>query len=1255
MRLPLIILCLLTLCASVAADVVINEINYHPGKSSSEFLEITSTSATDEDLSGWQITGAVTFTFPANTSIAPGIYLVIARDPADHPGVGALGPYIGKLSNRGETIELRNASSEIVDSVRYADDGPWPSAADGDGPTLELIHPRLPNEYPLAWAPGPDGGTPGAINSAFTNSPVPFAAEIAHSPLVPTSGQSVTVHVRLVGLDETPSAWLFWRKEGPTSFNVIAMSVSGEEATATIPAQPDDTVVEFYIRVIGGAGSRFQPSTYPQVNYMVEFDNDAPTTSTPVVRVIMTEYNWTELEARDPFSDELLPATVISSGEIYHGVGIRYRGSTGRVEGTIRAYRVNFNDAQPLWGSVRKLNLNGFWPDRQVLSFDLFHSRGVPAPLASFATPVLNGNILYPHAVIEPLDEDFLERVFGDEDLPFYRAYDTANLEYRGSNPALYEHDYVALTDGSNHADVATLCNVFQNTTDENFESLISKWIDVDEWLTYFAVNAALSNQEGSIYRDTGDDYALVRSAKGKFLIVPWDMDTTFLNAEETHMRPTLPSIVRLLEHPAFNRRYREILLEIFDNELSRPTIRASVDALPDEFAGARDYLASWATARAINVREQIPSRMTGLAQGMGLSPVWALEESTYILPTITPASQWRYFVGTSEPSSEWTSPSFDDSSWPTATLPIGFGGEDDALALPEAITTVYLRLDVDLSTTSGLENVTQMIFDAVADDAFILYLNGTEIARRNITGNPDHTGTADTAIGDHAAWRFRRNDFLSLLHEGENTFAVQALSGGLADENFTFGITMGLTERPSYGLITQGDPTITIGGIAPQPGAWQVEIAGARTSVDAIDGEWQMDVASSVGINTRQVWALDENGNRIDRITLRWVYGPDAIEAGGHLPSNRVYGQSPSQRIIRLVADTTLPATSRFDLQPGAVVAFDPGVALNAIGEFRSGGTQDEPVILMPAVPGTQWTGIGFTTGSAGGTFNHTEILAGGFEAAATFELDGALSCFDSELTLANCVFRFCVEKAVKIINSEASIQSCHFHNSQEEIGMENVIAEVFNCTLTETASFNPWDSMDCKTTVNLPLAIRNNFISGGQDDGIDISVEIGEVTGNTITNFADKGFSVEGGHFVLLDNCVTDCETAVAVKDGANITIDGNTFVDCDWGVRVYQNFIGAGGAQALVTDTIIWDWRIGSMAVDHLSNLTVDYSDVEGGSPIPGTGNLDVDPMFIDAENHNFHLQQGSPLEGAGEGGVTIGAHELENGHFDGLIAF
>ena len=142
------------------STVVFNEIMYNPvAAESREWIELHNQMSVNVDLSNWRIEGAVQYEFPAGTVLLGGEYLVIAADPtvvADNYGLSSvMGPFAGRLSNAGETIELRNHSNRLMNVLSY-DDGqetvsPWPVGADGTGASLAKIEPQLATEDPTNW------------------------------------------------------------------------------------------------------------------------------------------------------------------------------------------------------------------------------------------------------------------------------------------------------------------------------------------------------------------------------------------------------------------------------------------------------------------------------------------------------------------------------------------------------------------------------------------------------------------------------------------------------------------------------------------------------------------------------------------------------------------------------------------------------------------------------------------------------------------------------------------------------------------------------------------------------------------------------------------------------------------------------------------------------------------------------------------------------------------------------------------------
>src|SRR6266542_5341767 len=98
--------------ASADATVVFNEIMYHPATNEAqlEWVELHNLMSVDMDLSGWSLASGIDYTFAEGTILAGGGYLVVAVSPVTLMAAtgltNVLGPFSGRLSNSGETLEL---------------------------------------------------------------------------------------------------------------------------------------------------------------------------------------------------------------------------------------------------------------------------------------------------------------------------------------------------------------------------------------------------------------------------------------------------------------------------------------------------------------------------------------------------------------------------------------------------------------------------------------------------------------------------------------------------------------------------------------------------------------------------------------------------------------------------------------------------------------------------------------------------------------------------------------------------------------------------------------------------------------------------------------------------------------------------------------------------------------------------------------------------------------------------------------------
>ncbi|MEO0471868.1 MAG: lamin tail domain-containing protein, partial [Bacteroidota bacterium] len=162
------------LCQEVLTHpLVINEIQYKSGNASGDWIEIFHSGNENLDLSAWEFHDEKNFyRLPSGTTIGPQGFLVIAQDPlafqAVYPGINVIGGWDFGLSGNGEWLALLTDEHCWVDGLSYNDSPPWPEEADGDGPSLSLIHPSLDNALAASWQPSTKGnaptGTPGAPN-----------------------------------------------------------------------------------------------------------------------------------------------------------------------------------------------------------------------------------------------------------------------------------------------------------------------------------------------------------------------------------------------------------------------------------------------------------------------------------------------------------------------------------------------------------------------------------------------------------------------------------------------------------------------------------------------------------------------------------------------------------------------------------------------------------------------------------------------------------------------------------------------------------------------------------------------------------------------------------------------------------------------------------------------------------------------------------------------------------------------------------
>ena len=487
-------------------------------------------------------------------------------------------------------------------------------------------------------------GTPGKVNSVYQPNLGPLIYDVTQSPVVPGSQRSVRVRATVTDSDGVQSVALLYRTDGSGKYTSTTMLDDGKHGDdlpgdgvygGLIPAGANNTIMCFYIEAADTRGASLTfPSDAPKRTALYRVQDSIPNTDLDIYHVLMTAQNRTELDARQPLSNELLDGTfVFNDSEIYYNVGIRYRGSPwGRP--ALSRYRVAFNRDQPFHG-VREINLdaNEAMRQRERFAFHLMRKMGTPAPYQKYMYFGINGNYRGIYEDVQKVDKEFttfwwngddtgtlykVDDHFEFQDNPGSFTIDTARLVYRGEDKESYRWYFKQRTNEhfDDYSDLIALIRAFDPSTtpDSNFEAAIEEMIDSDEWLKMLATRSLIGDWDSLGY-DRGKNCYLYRPPHlGKWMMIPWDSDLIF---ESNHVSDPIfhsgfPNIYRFVNWPRYKRRYYGYLLELINGPFGRTEADPVLDSVYDVLrtqggVSAPTEIKSFLTSRSNVVIGQIP------------------------------------------------------------------------------------------------------------------------------------------------------------------------------------------------------------------------------------------------------------------------------------------------------------------------------------------------------------------------------------------------------------------------------------------------------------------------------------------------------------------------------------------------------------------------------------------------------------------------------------------------------------------------
>jgi parallel beta-helix repeat protein len=168
----------------------------------------------------------------------------------------------------------------------------------------------------------------------------------------------------------------------------------------------------------------------------------------------------------------------------------------------------------------------------------------------------------------------------------------------------------------------------------------------------------------------------------------------------------------------------------------------------------------------------------------------------------------------------------------------------------------------------------------------------------------------------------------------------------------------------------------------------------------------------------------------------------------------------------------------------------------------------------------------------------------------------------------------------------------------------------------------------------------IKNNVFrdfTGDNSDGVDLGENSLNVVieNNLIVNCSDKGISIgRGSNALISHNTIAECGMGVGIKDSlSNGNIANCTFYKNNIGVDCFEKELNRGGGSAVIKNSIFANSTQAPFLIDDNSRISISYS-LSNTAVLPGQGNILIEPLMINPDGLNFHLQTGSPCIDKGD---------------------